>query len=358
MNDLPPPFVVFALPRSRTFWLSRYLSYNSWCCGHDEVRYLRSMDDIKSWFKQPMVGTVETAAGPFWRLLKHYSPEARIATVRRPVEEVVESLCKLARFDVPVIRKRMQQLDHKLDQIEQRCDVFSVRYSDLNHEACCAALFEYCCVPFNHDPLWWKCVSSVNLQLNFTALMRYMEAYTPQLIKIVKQVKHRTIALMQPEDRIDDGVTFQVERFSPEGLEEVAPLAAEHMMQTDQAPDDFYRKNLPLWYNMQDHGYLQCLTARANGRLFGYLVTVIGPSMDAPGIMIGEHTVFFASPVIRNLGMRLQRAAVVALKERGVDNLVLRAGHRGAGPRLGTLYRRLGAEEFGHMWRLDLKDTV
>ncbi len=28
------PFVVFGLPRSRTAWLSRFLTYGDWVCGH------------------------------------------------------------------------------------------------------------------------------------------------------------------------------------------------------------------------------------------------------------------------------------------------------------------------------------
>jgi hypothetical protein len=52
--------------------------------------------------------------------------------------------------------------------------------------------------------------------------------------------------------------------------------------------------------------------------------------------------------------MKLQRASLAALRERGVDEVVMRAGHRGSGPRLGTIYRRLGAEEFGNLYRLEL----
>jgi GNAT superfamily N-acetyltransferase len=91
--------------------------------------------------------------------------------------------------------------------------------------------------------------------------------------------------------------------------------------------------------------------------MFGYLLSVIAPSLDSPNEINAEHTIFFASPEIRNLGMRLQRAAIDALRARGVDHVLMRAGHRGSGPRLGTFYRRLGADEFGQLYRLTLEDA-
>ena len=30
-------FIVFAMPRSRSYWLSRFLSYEGWHCGHEEA---------------------------------------------------------------------------------------------------------------------------------------------------------------------------------------------------------------------------------------------------------------------------------------------------------------------------------
>ena len=80
----PRPFVVFGLPRSRTTWLSRFLTYADWVCGHDELRHMRSMDDISAWFSQPCTGTVETSGAASWRLLDTTAPGARVAIVRRP----------------------------------------------------------------------------------------------------------------------------------------------------------------------------------------------------------------------------------------------------------------------------------
>src|SRR5664279_2954834 len=114
-----PPFVVLAMPRSRSYWLSRFLSAGGWHCGHDELRHMRSLDDVRSWLAQPLTGTVETAAGPFWRLLMDLAPDARVVVLRRPVAEVVDSLVRLGFERAPMVRI-MTRLDAKLAQIAVR----------------------------------------------------------------------------------------------------------------------------------------------------------------------------------------------------------------------------------------------
>jgi len=357
-NSAMPPFVVFALPRSRTAWLARFLTYGAWECGHDQIRHCRSLDDVRAWLDQPCVGSCETSCAPFWRLLPQLAPDARVMVVRRPVDEVVASLMRLELgcFEASALTAVMYRLDRKLEQIEHRMpDALSVTYADLATEDGCRRVFEHC-LPYPHDPAWWRALSGVNVQINMAHCIRYFTAHAPQLMKLAKTAQHRIVAAMRPEEREFDGVTFQVEPFS-RFYREAASLFREHLVQTEQSPDDHARKNLPLLQALDGIGALQCLTARCNGRMLGYLMTVIGPSLDSPHIIQGEHQIFFASSAIRGLGIRLQRAALDALRARGVHEVIMRAGHRGSGPRLGTFYRRLGAEEFGQMYKLELEEA-
>jgi hypothetical protein len=150
-------------------------------------------------------------------------------------------------------------------------------------------------------------------QINLPHMLRYYGAYRPQLDKLAKTAKHRTIANMVREPREMDGVTFQHEPFR-QFYRDAQPLFAEHLVQTGQSPDDHAQKNLPLLEALDDAGMLQTITARQNGRMFGYLQTVIGPTLDAPDVLQAWHGIFFASPDIRGLGMKLQRAALAALR--------------------------------------------
>lgn len=343
------PFVVFALARSRTKWLSNFLSYSPWHCGHDEARHLRSLDDIRSWFAQSCTGTVETAASPFWRLL---GPDVRAVTVRRPVDEVLASLHSAGLpFDEAVMRREMVHHDRKLDQIERRLGARRFECSDLAREEACAALFEHC-TGMVHDSAWWEAHSRLRVSGNLQAMLRYAIAHLPQLEKVAKQAKHRILANMQRAPELD-GVTFQHEPFR-QFYDEAQPLIAEHCVQADFAPDEHALKNLPLLERLDELGAVQTATARSNGRLFGYLITIIGPSFDARDQLVALHTSFYTSPLIRGLGPKLQRAANEMLKTRGIAEVQMRAGVRGAGPRLGTFYRRLGAEHFGTLYRLEL----
>jgi hypothetical protein len=348
----PPPFVVFALPRSRTKWLATFLTYGDWQCGHDELRHCRSLDDVASWLAQPCTGTVETAAASFWRLLP---PDVRVVTLRRPVPDVVASLRRGGmEFDDAVMTRLLERMERKLDQIEARVPgVLAVSYADLANETTCARVFEHC-LGLPHDPAWWAACDPINVQINLPHLMRWYAAHQPQLEKLAKTAKHRIVAGMtRHAAEPPDGVTFQCEPFR-QFYRDAKHLFAEHLAQTGQSPDDHGRKNLALLEHLDDAGLLQTMTARSNGRMFGYLQSVIGPTLDAPGVAQAWHTIFFASPVIGGLGMKLQRAALAALRERGVDEVIMRAGHRGSGPRLGTFYRRLGAEEFGQLYKLEL----
>lgn len=345
------PFVILAMPRSRTKWLSAFLSYSDWQCGHDQIAHCRSLDDVASWLAQPCTGTVETAAAPFWRLLRS---DVRVVTLRRPVADVVASHARAGLvFEDAVMTRLMERAERKLDQIEARVPgVLAMTFEELGTETGCARVFEHC-LGLPHDHAWWAACDAINIQINMGHMLRHFVAHKPQLDKLAKVAKHRCIAAMTREPREIDGVTFQHEPFRV-FYRDATHLFAEHLTQTGQSPDDHARKNIALLEMLDDAGMLQTMTARMNGRMFGYLQTVIGPTLDAPDVSQAWHTIFFASPDIRGLGMKLQRAAVAALRERGVNEVIMRAGHRGSGPRLGTFYRRLGAEDFGRLYRMEL----
>jgi L-amino acid N-acyltransferase YncA len=250
----------------------------------------------------------------------------------------------------------MERYERKLDQVERRLpNVLAVSFADLADEDVCAAVFEHCLqLPHDHD--WWGQVAALNLQVDLPRIVAYIEAHAAQLTKLAKVAAHRCIAGMRQPEREFDGVTFQVEPFR-QAYDDAQAMIAEHMVRTGQSPDDAQRKNVALYQRLDDLGYLQTMTARCNGRLFGYLVTIIAPSLEDYEQTIATHTAFVASAAIPRLGMRMLRAANDALRERGVNEAQMRAGVRGDGPRLGVLYRRLGAEPFGELYRLELGEV-
>jgi GNAT superfamily N-acetyltransferase len=355
------PFIIYALPRSRTFWLSRYLTFGDYACAHEQSVRMRGPEDVKAWFSQDYTGTAETAAAPWWRLIQHYRPDARTLVVRRPAAEVVESLMRLdmlgvCTFDRTLLTQIMQKADRRLDQIE-RCvpGSLSVRYADLADETTCAQAFEHC-LPYPHSHDWWAAMAPLNLQTSMPALMRYCAAHQKQLTRASAACWRRMRDLMDTQRRTHerpDGVTIQEEPFET-FWRDGQSLFAEHRAAVGESGIGL---NVDLAHRLDAMGAGLIITARSNGRMFGYLSTIIGPSLGDDGTTSGTQVPFFVSKdaVGMNLAARLQRACIDALRRRGVDEVIMRAGVRGSGPRLGVLYRRFGAEEFGQLYRLDLK---
>ena len=158
---------------------------------------------------------------------------------------------------------------------------------------------------------------------------------------------------MTRDRRPPEGVTFQHEPFR-QFWRDVPPLISEHALEAGEAPDYPATFNVPLLEALDDLGMLQTITARQNGRMFGYLMSIVTPTIESPDMLDAWHTIFYASPDMPGIGMKLQRAAVDALRERGATQVFMRAGYRASGPRLGTFYRRLGARDIGTMYRLEI----
>lgn len=327
-------------------------------CGHEELRHTRSLDDVTAWFSQPNIGTAETAAAPWWRLLDRFAPGARILIVRRPVNEVVDSLMNIPglSFDRAVLERTISKLDRKLDQIEARCaNVLSVNFDDLNDETVCAAAFEHC-LPHAHDHKHWARLAPMNVQIDMPALMRYAQAYQPALAKVAAIAKHQTLAAMVTREPVEpEGITFQTETFD-DWLDGAARLFDDHLVAVGEAPGNWQNKNIGLMQRIYDAGAMQIMTARCNGRMFGYLMTLVAPSLADENLTTATHTTFYTDSASPGLGLKLQRAALRELKKRGVDEVFLEAGQRGSGPRLSVLYKRLGALDYSQVYRMQLTE--
>lgn len=349
-------YIIYSMPRSRSKWLSTFLTYKDWHCGHDELQHLHNFDDVKSWISQENIGSVETAAAPWWRLFNKLSPNTKIIILRRNLDDVVNSyIAAGANISKEALYPLFKKYENKLNQIEKRHkNSISVTFEELRSMETCRQIFEYC-LPYEFDVSHWLNLSGKNIQINMQALLKYCAVFKPQFEKFIAQAKAQSIIDLNAGKIINpDGITIQKEPFETY-YNDAVKLFKEHLVVVGEHPDNFANKNIPLLRTLDQLGCLQILTARCNGRMFGYLMTVIGPSLESQTDKSAFNLTFFASKEFPGLGLKLQRAAVQYLKETNVDELFLRAGTRGSGNKLDTLYKRLGAEDFGHMYKLDLK---
>lgn len=150
-------FIVFTMPRTKSYWLSKFLSYKGFDCKHDHLYQLNT----HPW----MVGTVETGQIPFWRDIKQEYPDARIVTVRRNFDEIATSLEEIGipRTKTEIIMD-MEYYSVCMDNLEKLYpNTLALTYNELNTEEGCKKVFEFLMqVPFDKD--WYNYMKDQNLQ--------------------------------------------------------------------------------------------------------------------------------------------------------------------------------------------------
>jgi GNAT superfamily N-acetyltransferase len=351
------PFLILGLPRSRTYWLSRFLSYGGWHCGHDQARHIRSIEDVRSLLSINNTGSAETSAAYFWRLLRHERPDLKIAVIRRDPGEVTESLMRFGCYNRARLTPALARLDRHLDRCARTPGVLSVDYAALQTEAGCQRVFEHCLErPF--DRAWWANMAQRNLQIDLPAQVAYALAHERQLATAAHACAQaqRYLCLRRqaspPPDA--DGIVIQEEGFA-DWWRDGQALIAQHCAAIGLGADAAARMDVPLWDRLCRAGVAQIMTARLNGRMLAYLTAFIQPSVETPAL-VATQLAFFVSPNAKgmHLGLRMQRACIARARARGAVRMYLRAGVRGDGPRLGGLYRRLGARDYGQLYELDL----
>src|SRR5580693_3567005 len=163
-------FIVYSLPRSRSAWVSRFLSYGV-KCGHDLATQCETMKEFAHLFSE-YEGTAETGAVIGWKAIRRVLPDARIAVIRRSVSQVYDSLSKFG-LGSPELANELCERDEILEQVGRLPGVRSFRFSDLDKPWACQELFEHCLgAPFDWE--WWESLANVNVQVDVAERIKYL----------------------------------------------------------------------------------------------------------------------------------------------------------------------------------------
>jgi hypothetical protein len=193
-------FVVYALPRSRTAWLSVFLTYGIVVCHHESASFMRKIEDLPALLTRPNTGTVETSASYGHALVRHYAPKAKIVVVKRDVDQVVNSTLKLSQglavYDEEKLRRNMQYGARTLNAIAAEPGVLSLQYEDLATESGARQIFEHC-LPYEFDRGHWLALKEQNLQVDFKAFLAYHMANRTEIFNFKDQCKARLRALVR-----------------------------------------------------------------------------------------------------------------------------------------------------------------
>ena len=166
-------FFVLGLPRSRTYWLSRFLSTPTCVVEHEAAMHYDSLDALHAGMKD---GMCDTSLLLRWKDLK-----GKIVLIERPAAEVEESLNRL--YPNP---RRKALLTCAWDALQEaKRSHHCIQYDDLRQEAVCQWLFEHL-TEERFDRLRWKELDQLVLVADQSGLMSRMAENYRNLLKLLE----------------------------------------------------------------------------------------------------------------------------------------------------------------------------
>lgn len=341
-QDGPQPFIVYSLPRSRSKWLSVFLSYSDHVCHHDLPVEVHSVSDLRDRLSIEGHGTVETGLTTAWGLLDRAFPKARIVVVRRPLDEVKASL---ARHGWNYGDGELEAHVRRLEEISCLPNALTVDYSALGDERICAKVFEHCLRrPFDRD--WWLNLKDQRLEIDMPERERVLHRDVDKINSFFRQVLAKsfpvTIGCENYEDFRRDGIGLFADHYAEAGSFDGLPLDV----------------NLKMFKAMEDQGALLIIGARCAGSLVGYIVFLIAESLENQTVLMGYQNIFYVRKEFRGIGLKLHAAARMELKRIGIKHLIFRAGIRASGKKQEHLFKRLGAQYIGVLYSLPLGEMT
>lgn len=167
---LRSPFIVFALPRSRTAWLAHWLHGEAHPVGHDISIECDSPGAFVESFANGMRGTVETGAIVRWREIRKALPEAKLVTIRRPVGEVHMSLRSRG---VDILDELLYR-EKCLKELEQSTNCSSYAFESLAEPDVRRHLWAELLPEAPFFPLIDRLLARVNIQVNFAERLTHL----------------------------------------------------------------------------------------------------------------------------------------------------------------------------------------
>lgn len=165
-------FIIYCLPRSRSAWMAHFLNYPfvtpKQPVAHDVAPLCKSVENfISAYKKEGMWGSVEISGMIGWQVIRKEMPELKTIVVRRPLQEVYNSIINLG---YQAHLSNLAEFNNLLDVIAAQPDVYSINAADLAAPGLAKWLFEYCLeIEFDFD--WWQKVIGINIQINMDEVM-------------------------------------------------------------------------------------------------------------------------------------------------------------------------------------------
>lgn len=157
------PFFITGLPRSRTAWLSVFLSHGPSVCLHEAIGSCDPQNviyDLKAVLQSNahphrFTGDSDSALPIYWPHLNEAFPNARYVFVDRPFNEAFQSHLKaFPCFDEAKVRFAFDCISHGIARMKDEAEDFiTVNYDQLDEPHICNYIWQFCVpgVPFDFE---------------------------------------------------------------------------------------------------------------------------------------------------------------------------------------------------------------
>ena len=342
---MTPPFVIFALPRSRTAWLAHWLAHVSGArVGHDLAIDANTIDHWLEAVARTYRGTCETGAVEIWPILRRSVPNCRIITIHRPLKDVCASLAA-AGYTPPL--ETLTRRYAALERLAEEDGVLSVPFGALVDPKWCAMVQEYALgQPFNWSA--WREADEINIQVEYSTRIQRLAERRPALDKLKAELAER-LAEHKPFISVGEEPWASV-------AEDVERMGVSHHAEATEAIAGDYRLDQKTLLDLAAASLWRVFVARIDGVFAGYCCWMKETNLEEAAPPTMNHGPFYASPCFarHRLGVKLLNVSRAVLEAEGYKILRLHHTTRGRGAKAGALYEQLGAVEYQreYIWKV------
>jgi hypothetical protein len=153
-------FIVLSLPRSRTAWLSLYLTLAGLPCEHELIAKSDSFESAINKIKAEGIGCCDTAQVFKLKELKD-ELNPKILVIKRNVKDVIDSLSKIGITGIDEFLIKQSEL---LDQASMDEGTLTVRYEDIDSRI--EEIYSYLSGELEFNQEIYKKVKDYNIKFN------------------------------------------------------------------------------------------------------------------------------------------------------------------------------------------------
>jgi hypothetical protein len=162
------PYLIVGTPRSRTTWLSQFLSTPERRCRHEPSLRWSHPSDLADFLADDEAAAADCMMTFLAGVAREIRPDCKIVVVVRPIDEVRESLFSVG-LEIP--RSYLEMMDRKARAID--ADLF-YQFRELDKESVIQNIAETCLGFFDREK--WLAMKDVNVQSNVQETIRLLVA--------------------------------------------------------------------------------------------------------------------------------------------------------------------------------------